>query len=271
MAARKLVDFVGPLGWEASCVSTGRSERLPGEPAKGVEVRVRAVQRLVELRALFELKREDIDAAARGAKDPDLDAVREAAAAGALAEDRAIFHGFAAAGIRGVTEAASGAALPLSDDYAAYPGVVAEAISKLHDAGVGGPYAIALGSRCYTGLTKTAKNGFPVMEHVRRLLDGPIVWAPAIDGAAVLSQRGGDFELTASPSASSRPRLPSRSRMASAEASRIAAKRTAGIFAKDVARRALAASRRPAPRWQEAAAQAGIARAPPGSSGRNRR
>ncbi|MGH8741657.1 MAG: encapsulin, partial [Burkholderiales bacterium] len=31
---------------------------------------------------------------------------------------------------------------------------------------------------------------------VRRLLDGPIVWAPAIDGAAVLSLRGGDFELT---------------------------------------------------------------------------
>jgi uncharacterized linocin/CFP29 family protein len=34
------------------------------------------------------------------------------------------------------------------------------------------------------------------MEHVRRLLDGPLVWAPAVDGAAVLSLRGGDFELT---------------------------------------------------------------------------
>jgi uncharacterized linocin/CFP29 family protein len=34
------------------------------------------------------------------------------------------------------------------------------------------------------------------MEHVRRLLDGPIVWAPAVDGAVVLSVRGGDFELT---------------------------------------------------------------------------
>jgi uncharacterized linocin/CFP29 family protein len=35
-----------------------------------------------------------------------------------------------------------------------------------------------------------------VVEHVRRLLDGPIVWAPAVDGAVVLSLRGGDFELT---------------------------------------------------------------------------
>jgi uncharacterized linocin/CFP29 family protein len=34
-----------------------------------------------------------------------------------------------------------------------------------------------------------------VIEHVRRLLDGPIVWAPAVDGAVVVSLRGGDFEL----------------------------------------------------------------------------
>ncbi len=27
------------------------------------------------------------------------------------------------------------------------------------------------------------------------ILGGPVVWAPAVDGAVVLSQRGGDFEL----------------------------------------------------------------------------
>ena len=31
---------------------------------------------------------------------------------------------------------------------------------------------------------------------VRRLVDGPIVWAPAVEGAVVLSTRGGDFELS---------------------------------------------------------------------------
>jgi uncharacterized linocin/CFP29 family protein len=30
---------------------------------------------------------------------------------------------------------------------------------------------------------------------VRRLLDGPLVWAPAVNGAVVLSLRGGDAEL----------------------------------------------------------------------------
>jgi uncharacterized linocin/CFP29 family protein len=196
LAARKLVDFSGPLGWEASAVGVGRVGRLNEVPADGVEARLREVQPLVELRIPFELQREELEAAARGAKDAVLDPVRNAAGAAALAEDRAVFRGFAAAGIRGIAEEAATSKLTLSDDYQAYPGVVADAVNKLHLAGVEGPYGIALGPRCYTGLTKTTQGGYPVMEHVRRLLDGPIVWAPAVDGAVVLSLRGGDFELT---------------------------------------------------------------------------
>ncbi len=196
LAARKLVDFTGPLGWEASAVPTGRVKRLNDAPAERVQAHLREVQPLVELRVPFELSREELDAVVRGAKDPVLDPVREAAGAAALAEDRAVFRGFSAAGIKGIVEEAAAARLTLTDDYQAYPGVVAEAVNKLHLAGVEGPYGIALGPRCYTGLTKTTQGGYPVMEHVRRLLDGPLVWAPAVDGAVVLSLRGGDFELT---------------------------------------------------------------------------
>lgn len=196
LAARKLVDFSGPLGWDASAVNLGRVERLDKAPAERMEARLRKVRPLLELRIPFELDREELEAAARGAKDASVDPVRESAGAAAIAEDRAVFNGFAAAGIRGIVEEAAEAKLTLTDDYQAYPGVVADAINKLHLAGVQGPYGIALGPRCYTGLTKTTQGGYPVMEHVRRLLDGPIVWAPAVDGAVVLSLRGGDFELT---------------------------------------------------------------------------
>ncbi len=196
LAARKLVDFNGPLGWDAAAVNLGRIERLKEAPGEGVEARLRKLQPLVELRIPFELQREELEAAGRGADDPNLDAARDAASRAAMAEDRAVFRGFAAAGIRGIAEEAAAATLTLTDDFQAYPGVVAEAINKLHQAGVQGPYGIALGPRCYTGLTKTTHGGYPVMEHVRRLLDGPIVWAPAVDGAVVLSLRGGDFELT---------------------------------------------------------------------------
>lgn len=193
LAARKLVDFTGPLGWETSAVNSGRA--TPIETERGVELKLRSVQPLLEVRVPFEIARAELEAVGRGAADPDLDAVREAARKAAIMEDRAIFHGHAGAGIPGIVECAADSTLALNDDYTAYPAVVADAIHTLHSAGIMGPYAIALGPRCYTGLTKTTHNGFPVIEHVRKLLEGPIVWAPAVNDAAVLSQRGEDFEL----------------------------------------------------------------------------
>src|SRR5262249_21939250 len=132
----------------------------------------------------------------RGAKDPDTDAVIEAARAIAIAEDRAVFHGFSPAGIRGICEAQAAEAVDLDEDFIKYPVSVATALTKLRDEGVGGPFAIALGERCYKGLTETTSGGYPVLEHVRRMVDGPLVWAPGVDGAVVVSLRGGDFELT---------------------------------------------------------------------------
>ena len=196
LAARKLVDFEGPLGWEASAVSLGRAQSLKKAPERGVEARLRKVQPLVELRVPFELSREELEAVARGAKDISLDPVREAARSAALAEDRAVFHGYAEAGIGGIVDASAKSKCSITEDYTKYLASVAEALRKLRGAGIGGPYAIALGPRCFTGLGKTMLGGFPALEQLRRLLDGPIVSAPAVDGAVVLSLRGGDFELT---------------------------------------------------------------------------
>ena len=67
----------------------------------------------------------------------------------------------------------------------------------LRAADIAGPYAIALGSRGFTGVTETTEHGgYPVFEHLGQILGGPVVWAPAVEGAVVLSQRGGDFVLT---------------------------------------------------------------------------
>ena len=196
LAARKLVDFKGPLGWEAGAISLGRAQALKSSPQSGVQARLRRMQPLVELRVPFELSREELEAIGRGAQDMNLDAVREAARAAALAEDRAVFHGYAEAGIGGIVDASAKSRCSISEDYTAYLGSVAEALHKLRAAGIGGPYAIALGPRCFTGLGKTMLGGFPALEQLRRLLDGPIVSAPAVDGAVLLSRRGGDFELT---------------------------------------------------------------------------
>ena len=196
LAARKIVDFTGPLGWTASSVGLGRVDGIVQENSGGVEAVLRRVQPLVELRVSFELDRGELEAIARGAKDADLDPVRDAARAIARQEDRAVFHGFQEAGIEGMCEVADAAALKITEDYESYPASVSEALAMLKTAGVAGPYAIALGPKCYQGLTRTTgPGGYPVLQHVQKLLDHPVIWAPALDGAVVVSLRGGDFEL----------------------------------------------------------------------------
>ena len=196
LAARRLVDFVGPQGWAASAISLGRTRVLSPSLQEGVESSVRLVQPLMEIRVPFTMARAELEAIGRGATDPDLNPVRNAARAAAVAEDRAIFQGYTAAGIEGIFAASAHQQLVIPDKFEAYPDVVAEAVNRLRREGVSGPYAVALGPRCYTGLTSTTARGYPVIDHVKQLVDGPIVSAPAADGAVVLSLRGGDFELT---------------------------------------------------------------------------
>jgi uncharacterized linocin/CFP29 family protein len=169
---------------------------VPG-PVDGVEAGVRVVQPLVELRHGFSMPRAVIDDIDRGRPDPDLSVVIEAAKRAALAEDRIVFHGFKEAHITGIAEAAPYPRIEIDDNYAEYPKLVAQAVSLLRDAGVDGPYAAALGPRCWTGVIETTEHGgYPVLEHLRLILKGPVLWAPAVDGAVVLSTRGDDFQLT---------------------------------------------------------------------------
>jgi uncharacterized linocin/CFP29 family protein len=195
LAARRIVDFVGPQGFAASAVGIGRTAPIAPPPQGSVEAHLREVQPLVDIRAPFELARSELDAVDRGAKDPDLNPLIAAARTAAIAEDTAVFQGYPAAEIRGICEARAGSGLALGSDYATYPAVVATAINKLRDGGVDGPYAVALSEQCYTGLTETTIAGYPILEHVRHIVDGPIVWAPGLAGAVVVSLRGGDFEL----------------------------------------------------------------------------
>lgn len=196
LAARKLVDFVGPLGWEASSVPLGHVEAVEAS-SPGVRASRRVVQPLVELRASFTLSRAELDGLDRGARDADLSPATAAARELAVAEDTMVLEGFTPGGITGIGAGSPHDPVTLSDDFDRYPNMVASAISRLKSAGVGGPYAIALGPRCYTGVIETTeRGGYPLLQHLGLILGGPVIWAPVVDGAIVLSQRGGDFELT---------------------------------------------------------------------------
>lgn len=197
LSARKIVDFSGPHGWDYSAVNLGRAGPADRTFVKNVESRVRMVQPLVELRAGFELLREDLDSISRGARDINIQPAVDAALQLAYAEDKMVYYGHPAAAVEGICKATPHQPLELPAEYPDYPEAVADATEVLRVAGVPGPYAMALDSAGYTGLSRATIDGFPVLFHAKRLLKGPVIYAPALTGAVVASIRGGDFELVA--------------------------------------------------------------------------
>ncbi|HVF77669.1 MAG TPA: family 1 encapsulin nanocompartment shell protein [Solirubrobacteraceae bacterium] len=195
LAARKLIDFDGPHGWEHSATNLGRTTALAGAPPPidQLEAVQRRVLPMVELRAPFSVARSELRDADRGAPDADLAPLDAAAHRIAAAENRAVFHGWQAAGITGIAEASTHDAMTLGDDCTLYPGHVAKAVEALLHVGVGGPYGLALGPEPYTRVLETEHGGYPLLNHLRQIIGGPLVWAPGVRGAVVVSQRGGDF------------------------------------------------------------------------------
>jgi uncharacterized linocin/CFP29 family protein len=189
-----VVDVEGPKGFDLSAVGTGHTQGIPS-PGEGIQAVRREVKALVELRVPFELMRQAVDDVERGAEDSDWSAVKDAARKIAFAEDNSVFEGYDAAGIQGIRQGTSNPLLTLPSNVRGYPDVIAQAVSQLRLAGVNGPYALVLGSDPYTAVFGGSDEGYPVLQHIQRLIDGDIIWAPAIKGGFVLTTRGGDFEL----------------------------------------------------------------------------
>ncbi len=154
----------------------------------------RRILPIVELRAPFSVSRSELRDGDRGADDVDFDALDRAAHQIAVAENRAVFHGWSAAGITGITEASSQSPIALGDDCEHYPRHVALAVEALLRAGIDGPYGLALGPRAHTRVLETSEHGgYPLLNHLREIIGGPLVFAPGVEGAVVVSLRGGDF------------------------------------------------------------------------------
>src|SRR5205085_11756473 len=178
LAARRLVDFSGPHGWEYSATNLGRTNSLASAPCEGVTGLHRRVLPLVEVRADFELSRSELRDADRGAADADLEALDKAAHQIAVAENIAVFHGWEGA-ITGIGESSPHEQMTLGDAAEGYPRQVAGAVERLLCNGIAGPYGLALGREQYRRVVETAEHGgYPLLDHLRKILEGPIGWAP---------------------------------------------------------------------------------------------
>jgi uncharacterized linocin/CFP29 family protein len=197
LAGRQIVDFKGPHGWELAAVNTGRLKILEAGPGSKVHVAIRQAQPLIEVRVPIKLPIMELDSIARGATNPELGPVVEAAEQVADAEDAAIFNGFAPAGIVGIIPASPHTPHKLPGDVTQLPSTILAARETLRQAGISGPYALVLDATTYAQVLGAAEDGYPLAKRItQQVLDGPLVRASAITGGVLLSVRGGDYELT---------------------------------------------------------------------------
>ena len=196
LAARKLVDFAGPHGWEHSATNLGRVERVAEAARRTASTPAqRRVLPLVELRAPFTIAAAELADADRGAEDVDLDALDEAAHRIAVAENAAVFHGWKGGRDRRhrrglAARRRSRSATTASATRATSPRRSRRCSRRASTAPTGSRSA----PRRYTRVLETTEHGgYPLLDHLRKILGGPLVWAPGVDGAVVVSLRGGDF------------------------------------------------------------------------------
>ncbi|MCH9816591.1 MAG: bacteriocin family protein [Actinomycetia bacterium] len=195
LAGRKLLDYTASGGWQRSARGLGRVDQVSKAGAP-VQIANRISAPMTELRADFSLRRDALADLDRGATDFDTQPVIDAARVGAAAEDDAIFAGNEAAGIAGLVPQSPNAPITIDPSLDRFPHDVARAIDQLQELGIEGPYAIAMGPRCWTAVMESAESGgYPLLKHLRLLLSGPVVWAPTLTGSLVVSQRGGDYEI----------------------------------------------------------------------------
>jgi uncharacterized linocin/CFP29 family protein len=193
-AARKAVDVTGPAGLALGGIPTGHVTAIDS-PARDIRAVLHTWHPVVEFKVPFLLDRGEIDSVERGAQDPDWQPIKDAAMKIAFAEDRAVFDGYTPGQITGIREASTNPGLVLPAEIRDYPEMLAKALSQLRLAGVNGPYSLLLSADAYTEVSETSDHGYPIREHLSRQLDGDIIWAPALDGALLLSTRGGDYEF----------------------------------------------------------------------------
>jgi uncharacterized linocin/CFP29 family protein len=194
LAARRLVDVSGPHGWDYSATNLGRVQPVNHAGERTALVRQRQVLPLVEVRVPFTVARDELDSADRGATDLGFDDLDRAAHDVAVLENRAVFHGWDEVGFTGLAAASSAA---LGADAANYPHAVTKAVDVLREAGIKGPYALAIGPLGHRRIVESTENGgLLVLDHLRRILaGGKVLRAPGVDGAVVASLDSGHFAL----------------------------------------------------------------------------
>jgi uncharacterized linocin/CFP29 family protein len=152
------------------------------------------VQPLIEVEKTFTLDRKELDAIESGAEDPELEPLEQAVSEAALFEENAIFNGFQLGGIDGLLENVENKVKVGSIENGLLA-AISEALTTFAGSSIEGPYSLVI----FTDLWKkvlSSSSGYPIERRIGELIGGQIIRSSSLKGAAIVSERGGDFELT---------------------------------------------------------------------------
>jgi len=197
LKARKEVDFLGPKGLELSSINTGRFNPVGIEDVEGVTYSTREVLPLVELKVPFTMNLNEIEALARGAEDVDTDELIEAASKLAKAENKAVFYGLDEVNIEGIVDASEYEEVSVSGGEKELISGLLKALTLFEENSVGGSKRLLLGPELYSLLYELDDKGYPLKRKVEEMAESGVVLVPDLGNRGLLiSERGGDFELT---------------------------------------------------------------------------
>jgi len=198
VAARRILDFDGPRGWNHAATELGTFKAAQASKYSGnVRFSIPDVMLLMELRADFSVPWADIDIFERVGPTIQTKSIEDAGREMALAEDAVVLYGGST--IPGILSSPDSPRIPLSDW--SQPGrVVADlltAVEKLDVLGIKGPYEAVLSPHLYYSyLRQTGEGGgYPAAKQLNIAI-AHVYNSPVLDGAVLFSTRGGDFIIT---------------------------------------------------------------------------
>ncbi len=192
LTARKVVHVDGPKGLNHTVISEGRLtilEEVSGEVATGLF----KVKPLVETRTGFTLNRWEMDNLARGARDVDLGPLEDAARKAALFEENTIFNGYEKGNIEGLAQAAD-RTLEFGQDSSSIMDAVTDGVLTLKNNFATPPLTLVAGEKVWHQINHEA-GVYPLYKQITELIEGDILFSPALEGALLLPYNHEDLEL----------------------------------------------------------------------------
>jgi uncharacterized linocin/CFP29 family protein len=194
LSARKFADVTEPKGFDFACVALGRLDVPGDQDPNGVRYGIHKVQPLVETRVNFSLNQWELDNIMRGAKDIEFVSLADACSKQAMFEENAVYNGFRPGAIDGIHAALEGKRIAMGLDVHECIDAVTEAQARLAFSGIEGPAALVVSPSVWKFMARNTQGG-TLRQLLQSQIDGPVIHSQTVNGALLVSLRGGDIEL----------------------------------------------------------------------------